>query len=86
MRLSPSFTFMEALSMKLPETEISGQHSREVCWYLKGNLSGNAFTGNFEVQRMVDAMTATSNEVSGRGGDVQGITPKNLQSQKRYSG
>lgn len=62
MRISPSFIFMEALSMKLHETEISGQHSREVCWYLKGKLSGNVFIGNFEVQRMVDAMTPASNE------------------------
>lgn len=52
--------------MKLRETEISGQCSREVCLYLKGNLSGNAFTEDFEVQRMVDGMTAASNEaVSG---------------------
>lgn len=66
MKLFPPFTFMEALSVKLRETEISGQCSREVCLYLKGNLSGNAFTEDFEVQRMVDGMTAASNEaVSG---------------------
>ena len=66
MELFPPFTFMEALSMKLHEAEISGQCSREVCLYLNGNLSGNAFTGDFEVQRMVDGVTAASKEaVSG---------------------